>query len=76
MHLSHILQCSIKDRNMHISNGVLWDIKQMHSEICEIALLEHLAFITHLRYQTCIHQSSSHKGGKNVGRVLKESHLV
>ena len=41
MHLFHIPQCSIQNRNVHISvlNGALCDIEQVHSEICEIGLL-------------------------------------
>ena len=41
MHLFHIPQCSIQNRNVHISvlNGALWDMEQVHSEICEIGLL-------------------------------------
>ena len=37
MHLSHILQCTIQNKNVHISvlNGVLWDMGQMHRGICE-----------------------------------------
>ena len=33
--------CSIRSRNAHISvpNGTLWDMKQVHSGICEIGLL-------------------------------------
>ena len=41
MCLFHIPQCSIQNRNVHISvlNGALWDMEQVHSEICEIGLL-------------------------------------
>ena len=41
MHLFHILQCSIRNRNVHISvlNGALWDMEQVHLGICEIGLL-------------------------------------
>ena len=41
MHLLHIPQCSIQNRNVHISvlNGALWDMEQVHSGICEIGLL-------------------------------------
>ena len=43
MHLFHIQQCSIQNRNVHISvlNGALWDMEQVHSGICEIGLLEY-----------------------------------
>ena len=42
MHLSHIPQCTIQNRNVHISvlNGALWDMKQEHCGICEIGLLD------------------------------------
>ena len=35
MHLFHIAQCSIQNRNVHISvlNGALWDMEQVHSGI-------------------------------------------
>ena len=38
MHLFHIPQCSIQNRNVHISvlNGALWDMEQVHSGICGI----------------------------------------
>ena len=58
MPLFHIPQCSIQNRNVHISviNGALWDTEQVHSGICEIGLLSanHLAiqnvdFILQLR---------------------------
>ena len=41
MHLFHIPQCSIQNRNVHISvlDGALWDIEQVYSGICEIGLL-------------------------------------
>ena len=41
MHLLHIPQCSLQNRNAHISvlNGALWDMEQVHSGICEIDLL-------------------------------------
>ena len=37
MHLFHILQCPIQNRNVHISdlNRGLWDTEQVHSGICE-----------------------------------------
>ena len=40
MHLFHIPQSSIQNRNVHISvlNGALWDMEQVHSGICEIGL--------------------------------------
>ena len=35
-------QYNIHNRNVHISvlNGALWDIKQVHSGICDIGLLQ------------------------------------
>ena len=41
MHLSHIPQCSIQNRNGHISvlNEALWDMEQAHSGICELGQL-------------------------------------
>ena len=41
MHLFHIPQCSILNRNVHISvlNGALWDMEHMHQEICELGQL-------------------------------------
>ena len=40
MHLFHIPEYSIQNRNVHISvlNGALWDMEQVHSGICEIGL--------------------------------------
>ena len=42
MHLSHIPQCTIQNRNVHISvlNGALWDMGQVHCGICESGQLE------------------------------------
>ena len=41
MHLSHIPQCTIQNRNVHISvlNGVLWNMGQLHCGVCHIGLL-------------------------------------
>ena len=41
MHLFHIPQCSIQNRNVHISvlNGTLGDMEQVHSGICELGQL-------------------------------------
>ena len=38
MHLFHIPQYSIQNRNVHISvpNGALWEMEQVHSGICEL----------------------------------------
>ena len=43
MHLSHIPQCTIQNRNVHISvvNGVLWDMEQVHCGIYEVGLFCH-----------------------------------
>ena len=40
MHLFHISQCTIQNRNVHISvlNGALWDMEQVHCGVCEIGL--------------------------------------
>ena len=40
MHLFHILQCTIQNKNVHISvlNDALWDMEQVHCGICEIGL--------------------------------------
>ena len=40
-HLLHIPQCTIQNRNVHISvlNGALWDMAQVYYGICEISLL-------------------------------------
>ena len=41
IHLSHIPQCIIQNRNVHIfvQNGALWDTGQVHCGICEIGPL-------------------------------------
>ena len=41
MHLFHIQQCTIQNRNVYISvlNGAVWDMGQMHGGICAIDLL-------------------------------------
>ena len=42
MQLSHIPQCTVQNRNVHISvlNGTFWDIEQVHCGICKIGLLK------------------------------------
>ena len=42
MHLFHIPECSIQNRNVPISvlNGAFWDMEQVHSGICKIGLVE------------------------------------
>ena len=41
MKIFHIPQCSLKNRNVHISvlNRALWDMEQVHFGVCEIVLL-------------------------------------
>ena len=41
MHLFHIPECSIQNRNVHISvlNGAFWDMEQVHSGIDELGQL-------------------------------------
>ena len=41
MQLFHIPQCSIQNRDVHISvlNGALWDMEQVHSGICKLGQL-------------------------------------
>ena len=43
MHLFHIPQCTIQNRNVHIS--VLWDIEQVHYGTCELGQLDHYKWI-------------------------------
>ena len=42
MHLFHIPQSSIQNRNVHISvlNGAFWDMEQVHSGICELGQVQ------------------------------------
>ena len=44
MHLFHILQCTIRNRNMHISvlNVALWDMEQLLCGICELGQMTHV----------------------------------
>ena len=46
MQLFHTQQCSIQNRNVHISvlNGELGDMEQVHSGICETGLFHHIYF--------------------------------
>ena len=39
-HMSHIPQCTIQNRNVHISvlNGALWDMGQVHCGISKLSL--------------------------------------
>ena len=51
MHLFHIPQYSIKNRNVHISvlnEEALLDMEQVHSGICEIGLLRFLSYPSYL----------------------------
>ena len=65
-HLSVIPQCTIQNRNMHISvlNGALWDVAQVHCGICAIGLLTRLSFHTddHEHLQSG-DKAVSHMGG-------------
>ena len=56
MHQSYIPQCTIQNRNMHICvlNGVLWDMGQVHSWICETGLLRCLGRKFDIFIQRCI----------------------
>ena len=44
--LFHIPQCSIQNRNVHISvlNGALWDIEPVQTGICELVQLPHCCY--------------------------------
>ena len=46
MHLSHIPQCTIQNRNVHISvlDGAVWDMEQVRCGICEFGLLPWIIF--------------------------------
>ena len=39
MHLFHIPQCIIQNRNVHISdlNGALWGMEEVHCETCKLS---------------------------------------
>ena len=41
MHLFHIPQCAIQNRNVHITvvSGALWDMEQVYCGICELGQL-------------------------------------
>ena len=54
MHLFHIPQCNIQNRNVHISvlNVALWDMEQVHSGICEIGLF-HCLYIEKVVFHQC-----------------------
>ena len=49
MHLFHIPQCTIQNRNVHISvlNSALWDMEQVHSGICELGQLCAVILVFH-----------------------------
>ena len=59
MHLSHIPQFTIQNRNVHISflNGVLWDMEQVHCRIWEIVLF--LAYATTAQLSCHVQNSSA-----------------
>ena len=64
MHLIHISQCSIQNRNVHISvlKGALWDMEQVHSGICEIGLLSHIIHqVSVIRLKIARHHFTSYK---------------
>ena len=44
MHQVHIQQCTIQNRNVHISvlNGLLWDMEQLHCGIYELGQLNRI----------------------------------
>ena len=67
MHLFHIPQCSIQNRNVHISvlNGALWDMEQVHSGICELGGLVSMtwAWCTYLQHNEACHSSSAANPG-------------
>ena len=50
MHLFHIPQCSIQNRNVKLSvlNVALWDMKQVHSGICQKGQLDNDTFHPHV----------------------------
>ena len=50
MHLFHIPQCTIQNRNVHISvlDGALCDMEQMHNGICELFQFNDHIIITYI----------------------------
>ena len=50
IYLSHIPQCTIQNRNVHISvlNGILWDMGQVYCGICKTVIIDS---IVKARYQ-------------------------
>ena len=56
MHQSHIAQCSIQNRNVHISvlNGAFWYMGQLHCVVCEIGLY----VILYTGIILCMHSAS------------------
>ena len=56
VHLFHIPQCTIQNRNVQISvlNGAMWDMEQMHCGICEIGLFISICWATGVcQFVTC-----------------------
>ena len=51
MHLFHIPQCSIQNKNVHISvlSGGMWDMEQVHSGIYELGQIVKLHCLLSLR---------------------------
>ena len=66
MHLFHIPECSIQNRNVHVSvlNGAFWDMEQVHSGIFEIVLIN--------QFHRLIRYISTHPNG-NIGIMTKFS---
>ena len=58
MHLFHITQCTIQNRNAHIfaPNGTLWDKEQVHCGICDINLFFKYIFPSSSHRQVWHHQ--------------------
>ena len=59
MHLFNIPQCTIQNRNVHISvlNGALWDMEQVHCRICEIGLyMDHMHILLDVQNEAYIFQ--------------------
>ena len=63
MHMSHIPQCTIQNRNVLISvlNGALWDIRQVHCRICEIGLFPSVASVVRGQLFDCNIKSTKTK---------------
>ena len=79
MHLFHIPQYTIQNRNGHISvlNGVLWDIEQVHSGIYEIGPFDTSRHITpcDVIWPRIINDIAS-GGPQRLRHTLKNVHMV